>query len=302
MRRHSQPASGFPFFTRQRSCGPWAHHASVAKPHPQTPVHSQLPQQEAPIRPLPEGRAAPSSVLAADSERDELLSTRHLKLRPSTRRTAGRRSRTACRDRPACRRTLDVRGRIEPGPYRPLATDGACSTRCCTHSAMQPLPFKADESRIKLRVQLDGMTDEAWERRVPQHTRDIFIRAVFADRHLSPNRPTAHVPIDCIALWQDLTPDNADVYVLTHAWVHEKGKTQPVQARLHRGGACDESAGQGVDASAAPFSRRRTLPALTCQHYEIDCVGSGSGARITRGCVQLPRPSVGAIMHQRSHR
>ena len=70
------------------------------------------------------------------------------------------------------------------------------------------------------------MTDETWDRRVPQHARDILTRAEFADRHLSLSRPTAHVPVDCIALWQDLTPDDApDVYVLTQAWVHEKGRT-----------------------------------------------------------------------------
>ena len=74
------------------------------------------------------------------------------------------------------------------------------------------------------------MTDEAWERRVPQHARDILTRAQFADRYLSSTRLTAHVPIDCIALWQDLTPDDApDVYVLKQAWVDEKGKTQPVK-------------------------------------------------------------------------
>ena len=113
----------------------------------------------------------------------------------------------------------------------PIVGDGRCLFYSLLHSrsAVPPLPWEADELRAQLRVQLDTMTEDAWERRVPQHARDIITRAEFADKYLNPNRPTAHVPIDCIALWQDLTPDAPDVYVLTQVWVHEKNKLQPVK-------------------------------------------------------------------------
>ena len=113
----------------------------------------------------------------------------------------------------------------------PIVGDGRCLFYTLLHSrcAMQPIASEADELRARLRVQLDGMTAEAWERRVPQHARDIITRAEFADRYLNPNRPTAHVPIDCIALWQDITLEAPDVYVLSQAWVHDKGKSQPVK-------------------------------------------------------------------------
>ena len=112
-----------------------------------------------------------------------------------------------------------------------IVGDGRCLlyTLLQSRHAMLPVASEADALRRQLRAQLDAMTDEAWERRVPQHMRDILSRAEFAHRYLHPDRLTAHVPIDCIALWQDITPDAPDVYILTQAWVHDKSKAQPVK-------------------------------------------------------------------------
>ena len=94
-----------------------------------------------------------------------------------------------------------------------IVGDGRCLFYSLLQSqcAMLPTADEADELRARLRVRLlESYTDEQWERRVPEHMRDFATRQQFLDRYLT--RPTAHVPLDAIALWQDSHP--VTVYVL----------------------------------------------------------------------------------------
>ena len=61
--------------------------------------------------------------------------------------------------------------------------------------------------------------------------RDTLTRPAFAERYLC--RPTAHVPHDCVALWQDahIHTDAPDVYILEHS-VHDGEKVERIKARL----------------------------------------------------------------------
>ena len=82
-----------------------------------------------------------------------------------------------------------------------------------SESAMLPFPREADELRQTMSAALlSDYTEDGWQRRVPKHMREMCTRARFNELYLT--RPTAHVPHDCIALWQDLRRNDTDVYIV----------------------------------------------------------------------------------------
>jgi hypothetical protein len=91
--------------------------------------------------------------------------------------------------------------------------------RCLLYSllqvgrAMLPTSWEADDLRQQLRTHLTTTyTDQTWSVRVPPQLGENLSVATFAERFLS--KPTVHLPIDAICLWQDVVAPTTDVYVL----------------------------------------------------------------------------------------
>ena len=100
-----------------------------------------------------------------------------------------------------------------------IVGDGRCLfySLLQTQRAMLPLATEADDLRRQLRAHLlSSYTDDEWTKRVPAHMRDTLARQRFAERYLT--QSTAHVPIDVVAIWQDMTQFKTDVYLLDRTW------------------------------------------------------------------------------------
>ncbi len=100
-----------------------------------------------------------------------------------------------------------------------IVGDGRCLfySLLQTQRAMLPLATEADDLRRQLRAHLlSSYTDDEWIERVPVHMRDTLTRQRFAERYLTES--TAHVPIDVVSIWQDMTQFKTDVYLLDRTW------------------------------------------------------------------------------------